>query len=92
MHLLILYNDKGVYLMTPLVVYGIISTVLFLLPLIKIFIDLGKQMKQIEENSNDIHDLKVEQSDTTKALNDIARTLAEISTKVTLLIENRIKQ
>lgn len=78
--------------MTPLVVYGIISTVLFLLPLIKIFIDLGKQMKQIEENSNDIHDLKVEQSDTTKALNDIARTLAEISTKVTLLIENRIKQ
>lgn len=78
--------------MSPLVIYGIISTVLFLLPLIKIFIDLGKQMKQIEENSNDIHDLKVEQSDTTKALNDIAKTLAEISTKVTLLIENRIKQ
>lgn len=78
--------------MNALVVYGIISTVLFLLPLIKIFIDLGKQMKQIEENSNDIHDLKIEQSDTTKALNDIARTLAEISTKVTLLIENRIKQ
>lgn len=78
--------------MSPLVIYGIISTVLFLLPLIKIFIDLGRQMKQIEENSNDIHDLKVEQSDTTKALNDIAKTLAEISTKVTLLIENRIKQ
>lgn len=78
--------------MSPLVIYGIISTVLFLLPLIKIFIDLGKQMKQIEENSNDIRDLKVEQCDTTKALNDIARTLAEISTKVTLLIENRIKQ
>lgn len=78
--------------MNALVIYGIISTVLFLLPLIKIFIDLGKQMKQIEENSNDIHDLKIEQSDTTKALNDIAKTLAEISTKVTLLIENRIKQ
>lgn len=78
--------------MSPLVIYGIISTIIFLLPLIKIFIDLGKQMKQIEENSNDIHDLKIEQSDTTKALNDIAKTLAEISTKVTLLIENRIKQ
>lgn len=78
--------------MNALVVYGIISTIIFLLPLIKIFIDLGKQMKQIEANSNDIHDLKIEQSDTTKALNDIAKTLAEISTKVTLLIENRIKQ
>ena len=78
--------------MNPLVVYGIISTIIFLLPLIKIFIDLGKQMRQIEENSNDIHDLKIEQSETTKALNDISKTLAEISTKVTLLIENRIKQ
>ena len=75
-----------------LIIYGVISTVIFLLPLIKIFMGMGKLTKQIEDNTADIHDLKVEQNDTSKALNDISKTLAEISTKVTLLIDNRIKQ
>ena len=70
---------------------GIIEAVIFLLPLITLFIKLGKLAQRIDDNTDDIHDLKVQQNDTTKLLSEISTTLAEISTKVTLLLENKIK-
>lgn len=70
---------------------SIIEAVIFLLPLITLFIKMGKLAQLIDDNTEDIHDLKVQQNDTTKLLSEISTTLAEISTKVTLLLENKIK-
>lgn len=52
---------------------------------------MGKLAQLIDDNTEDIHDLRIQQNDTTKLLSEISTTLAEISTKVTLLLENKIK-
>ena len=52
---------------------------------------MGKLAQTVKDNQEDIHDLKVKQNDTTELLAEISERLVEISTKVSLLIDNRIR-
>lgn len=77
--------------MNATILLGVLEVVLFLIPLGTIFVKMGQLTQTVKTNQEDIHDLKVRQDDTTKLLSDISERLVEISTKVSLLIDNKIK-
>lgn len=77
--------------MNATILLGVLEVILFLAPLGTMFVKMGKLTQTVQNNQEDIHDLKVRQDDTTKLLAEISERLAEISTKVTLLVDNRIK-
>lgn len=78
--------------MNATLLLGVLEVILFLAPLGTMFVKMGKLTQTVQNNQEDIHDLKVRQDDTTKLLSEISQRLAEISTKVTLLVDNRIKE
>lgn len=78
--------------MNATLLLGVLEVILFLAPLGTMFVKMGKLTQTVQNNQEDIHDLKVRQNDTTKLLSEISQRLAEISTKVTLLVDNRIKE
>lgn len=77
--------------MNATILLGVLEVILFLAPLGTVFVKMGKLAQTVQNNQDDIHDLKVKQNDTTKLLAEISERLVEISTKVSLLVDNKIK-
>jgi hypothetical protein len=88
------------------IIIAIIEGVIFLIPLITVLVKIGGYKRNIEELMEKTKDLPEWKSATsvrvdkceeicdrqTKTLESMNTTLVEISTKVSLLLENKIKQ